>query len=267
MTTMYQHVTVEIDDGIATVTMCRSHRRNSLSEDHLRELLSAFQAIARGGARGVVLAAQGPVFSSGHDFNDMVNRDLDAMKHLLELCGEFMQLIQRMPQPVIAQVEGLATAAGCQLVASCDLAVCGESARFQTPGAFGGWFCHTPGVAVVRAVGRKRALEMLLTGDPIDARTASEWGLVNRVVPDADVAAETRDLLERATRGSTYSKAEGKQAFYAQADLDTAGAYAYATEVMAATSQSADGRETMRAFVEKRHPVFVGRETVDRKRA
>ena len=263
----YRHLNVKIDNGISTVTMSRSHRRNSLSEDHLRELLTAFRTIARSDARGVVLAAEGPVFSSGHDFNDMVNRDLDAMKHLLELCGEFMQLIQRMPQPVIAQVEGLATAAGCQLVASCDLAVCGESARFQTPGAFGGWFCHTPGVAVVRAVGRKRALEMLLTGDPIDARTASEWGLVNRVVPDADVAAETRALLERATRGSTYSKAEGKQAFYAQADLDTAGAYAYATEVMAATSQSADGQETMRAFVEKRHPVFVGRETVDRKSA
>ena len=161
-----------------------------------------------------------------------------------------------MPQPVIAQVEGLATAAGCQLVASCDLAVAGESTRFQAPGGFGGWFCHTPGVAIVRAVGRKRALEMLLTGDPIDARTAAEWGLVNRVVPDADVASETRALLERATRGSTYSKAEGKRAFYAQADLDTAGAYEYATEVMAATSQSADGQETMRSFVEKRRPEF-----------
>ena len=176
MTTQYQHVTVDIDNGIATVTMCRSHRRNSLSEEHLSELTNAFQTIARGGARGVVLAAEGPVFSSGHDFNDMVNRDRDEMQHLLEVCGEFMQLVQRMPQPVIAQVEGLATAAGCQLVASCDLAVCGESSRFQTPGAYGGWFCHTPGVALVRAVGRKRALEMLLTGDPIDARTASEWG-------------------------------------------------------------------------------------------
>ena len=214
----YRHLSVDIDDGIATVTMCRAHRRNSLSEDHLRELMAAFQSIAESSARGVILAAEGPVFSSGHDFNDMLGRDLDAMKSLLEICGEFMQLVQRMPQPVIAQVEGLATAAGCQLVASCDLAVCGESARFQTPGAYGGWFCHTPGVALVRAVGRKRALEMLLTGDPIDARTASGWGLVNRVVPDADVASETRALLERATRGSTYSKAEGKQAFYAQAD-------------------------------------------------
>ena len=259
MATSYQHLSVDIEGGIATVTMCRAHRRNSLSEDHLRELMAAFESIAQSSARGVILAAEGPVFSSGHDFNDMVDRDLDAMKSLLEVCGEFMQLIQRMPQPVIAQVEGLATAAGCQLVASCDLAVAGESTRFQAPGGFGGWFCHTPGVAIVRAVGRKRALEMLLTGDPIDARTAAEWGLVNRVVPDADVAAETRALLERATRGSTYSKAKGKQAFYAQADLGTAGAYEYATEVMAATSQSADGQETMRSFVEKRRPNFVGR--------
>ena len=257
----YQHLSVEVEDGIATVTMCRAHRRNSLSEDHLRELLAAFESIGKSNARGVILAAEGPVFSSGHDFNDMAGRDLDGMKSLLETCGDFMQLIQRMPQPVIAQVEGLATAAGCQLVASCDLAVAGESTRFQAPGGFGGWFCHTPGVAIVRAVGRKRALEMLLTGDSIDAHTAAKWGLVNRVVPDADVATETRALLERATRGSTSSKALGKRAFYAQADLDTAGAYVYATEVMAETSQSADGQETMRAFVEKRRPIFVGRDT------
>ena len=257
----YQNLTVDFDEGIATVTMRRAHRRNSLSEDHLRELSHAFETIAESDARGVILAAEGPVFSSGHDFNDMVDRDLEGMKSLLEVCGEFMQLIQRMPQPVIAQVEGLATAAGCQLVASCDLAVAGESTRFQAPGGIGGWFCHTPGVAIVRAVGRKRALEMLLTGDPINARTAAEWGLVNRVVPDNDVAAETRTLLERATRGSTESKAQGKQAFYPQAELDTAGAYAYATEVMAETSQTADGQETMRAFVEKRRPKFVGRDT------
>lgn len=259
----HQHLRVDMDDEMATVTMCRAHRRNSLSEDHLRELLQAFESIADGSARGVILAAEGPVFSSGHDFNDMAGRDLDGMRNLLEICGELMQLIQRMPQPVIAQVQGLATAAGCQLVASCDLAVAGESSRFQAPGGFGGWFCHTPGVAIVRAVGRKRALEMLLTGDPIDAHTAAEWGLVNRVVPDAEVTTETRALLDRATRGSTESKAQGKQAFYAQAELDTAGAYAFATEVMAATSQSADGKETMRAFVEKRRPNFAGR---DRKR-
>ena len=255
----YQHITLEEADGIATVTMCRAQRRNSLSEGHLRELLTAFQGIAEGDARGVVLAAEGPVFSSGHDFNDMQGRNLDEMKQLLELCGELMQLLQQIPQPVIAQVEGLATAAGCQLVASCDLAVAGESVKFQTPGGHGGWFCHTPGVALVRAVGRKRALEMLITGDPIDARTAADWGLVNRVVPDSDVASETRALLQRATRGSSYSKAEGKRAFYRQADLDLVAAYGLATEVMAATSQSEDGQETMRSFVEKRPPEYVGR--------
>lgn len=255
----YQHITLEDVDGIATVTMCRAQRRNSLSEDHLRDLLTAFQTVAEGDARGIVLAAEGPVFSSGHDFNDMFGRNLDEMKSLLGVCGEFMQLVQRLPQPVIAQVEGLATAAGCQLVASCDLAVAGESARFQTPGGHGGWFCHTPGVALVRAVGRKRALEMLLTGDPIDAQTAADWGLVNRVVPDSDVALETRALLQRATRGSSDSKAKGKQAFYDQADLDTAGAYDLATEVMATTSQSRDGQESISSFVEKRRPEFVGR--------
>ena len=255
----YQHLTVSEDDRIATITMCRAQRRNSLSEEHLRELLSAFQSIADSDVRGVVLAAEGPVFCSGHDFNDMRGRNLDEMKQLLDVCGELMQLIQRLPQPVIAQVEGLATAAGCQLVASCDMAVAGESTGFQTPGGHGGWFCHTPGVALVRAIGKKRALEMLFTGDRIDARTAVDWGLVNRVVPDADVGAETRALLERATRGSSQSKADGKVAFYRQADLDTAEAYAFASEVMATTSQSVDAQENMSSFVEKRKPNFVGR--------
>lgn len=252
----YKHIRLESADGIATVTMCRPQRRNSLSEDHLRELLSAFGEIADGDSRGAVLAAEGPVFSSGHDFDDMHGRGLGEMTQLLDVCSDFMQLLQRIPQPVIAQVEGLATAAGCQLVASCDLAVAGESAQFQTPGGKSGWFCHTPGVALVRAVGRRRALEMLLTGDPIDARTAADWGLVNRVVPDADVGVETLALLERATRGSCSSKAEGKRAFYRQADLDTAGAYTVATETMAATSQSDDGQESIRSFVEKRAPDF-----------
>lgn len=239
--------------------MCRAERRNSLSEGHLRELVTAFQTIADGDARGIVLAAEGPVFCSGHDFNDMQGRSLEEMRQLLDVCGEFMQLIQRIPQPVVAQVEGLATAAGCQLVASCDMAVAGESTGFQTPGGHGGWFCHTPGVALVRAIGKKRALEMLFTGDRIDAKTAADWGLVNRVVPDEDVAGETRALLGRATRGSSQSKADGKVAFYRQADLDTAEAYAFASDVMAVTSQSVDAKENMSAFVEKRKPNFVGR--------
>lgn len=157
---------------------------------------------------------------------------------------------------MIAQVEGLATAAGCQLVASCDLAVAADSVHFQVPGGKGGWFCTTPGVALGRAVGRKQAMEMLLTGDAIDAPTALSWGLINRVVPVEQVQATTRDLLARATRGSAASKAIGKQAFYHHVDMDLAGAYTYATEVMASASQIPDAKENMRAFIEKRKPVF-----------
>jgi enoyl-CoA hydratase/carnithine racemase len=187
----------------------------------------------------------------------MDGRDLASMRRLLLACSDLMQLLPTLPQVVIAQVQGLATAAGCQLVASCDLAVAAASARFAVPGGQGGWFCTTPGVAVARAVGRKRALEMLLTGDAIDAETALGWGLVNRVVPDDRLDEETRTLLERATRGSAVSKALGKHAFYRQADLDTAAAYAHATEVMAAASQIGAARESLRAFLEKRAPRFV----------
>ena len=252
----YEHITVAREDDFAVVTMCRARTRNSLSEDHLLELTSAFETIAESDARGVVLAAEGPVFSSGHDFNDMKGRNLDEMKRLLAVCGDFMQLLQRIPQPVIAQIEGIATAAGCQLAASCDLAVAGESTQFQTPGGRGGWFCHTPGVALARAVGRKHALEMLFTGDPIDAQTALAWGLVNRVVPDAQVASETRALLRRATAGTRAAKAKGKEIFYRQIDLDVGGAYEVATEAMAETSQWPDAQERIEAFIEKRAPSY-----------
>lgn len=251
-----EYVTLSQEKDFSVLTMRRPERRNALSEAHLRELRDALRAVAASRARGLVLAADGPVFCAGHDFADMDGRDLESMRSLLFLCAEVMQALQTIPQPVIAQVQGLATAAGCQMVASCDLAVAGESARFQTPGGRGGWFCTTPGVALVRAIGRKRALEMLMTGDPIDARTACEWGLVNRVVPDGEVPLQTRELLERATRGSVHSKALGKHAFYRQADLDQLAAYAYATEVMASASQTADARENLRAFLEKRPPRF-----------
>jgi enoyl-CoA hydratase/carnithine racemase len=252
----YQHIEVSEEDRFAVVTMSRPERRNTLSEAHLLELRHALRGVAEGKARGLILAARGPVFSAGHDFRDMEGRDLAQMSRLLAVCAEVMQGLQALPQVVIAQVEGLATAAGCQLVASCDLAVAGESARFCVPGGAGGLFCTTPGVALARAVGRKHALEMLLTGDPIDAPTALARGLVNRVVPDAEVPAATRELLARATRGSTESKAIGKRAFYRQVDLGTEAAYAYASEVMAAASQIPDAREGMSAFLEKRRPRF-----------
>lgn len=252
----YEHIAVAREDELALVTMRRPERRNALSEAHLRELLHAFQAIGAGDARGLIVAAEGPVFSAGHDFADMRDRSLEEMRRLLTLCSEVMQTLQALPQPVIAQVEGLATAAGCQLVASCDLAVAGASSRFQVPGGRGGWFCITPGVALARAVGRKHAVEMLFTGDPIDAATALAWGLVNRVVADADVAQATRALLRRATRGSAHAKALGKQSFYRQVDQELPTAYAYASEVMAAASQTEDARENLRAFLEKRAPKF-----------
>src|SRR5213080_1889157 len=213
----YEHILVGEDAGLAIVTMNRPERRNALSEAHMTELTRAFRTLGEAGeARAIVLAAAGPVFSSGHDFADMVERDLDGMRRLLATCTELMLTIQRAPQPVVAQVQGVATAAGCQLVASCDLAVAAEEATFATPGGKGGWFCTTPMVAVAR----KRALEMLLTGDSIDARTALGWGLVNRVVPRERLEEETRALARAASRGSTASKALGKRAFYETVALD-----------------------------------------------
>ena len=253
---MYEHIERGEEGAWSVITMCRPERRNALSEAHLRELLHALREIGGSEQRGVILAAQGPVFSAGHDFGDMDGRDLSAMRALLGVCAEVMQLVQALPQVVIAQVDGLATAAGCQLVSSCDLAVASESSRFQVPGGAGGWFCTTPGVALARAVGRKHALEMLLTGDPIDAGTALAWGLVNRVVSSPQVPEETRALLSRATRGSASSKALGKQAFYRQVDLELPSAYSYATEVMASASQTPDAKEGVRAFLEKRRPGF-----------
>lgn len=250
----YEHILVDRDGSYVTITMNRPRRRNALSTDHMRELRVAFDDVARTDAAGIILAGAGPVFSAGHDFADVVEADYAAARELLDLCTELMQTIQRVPQVVVARVHGLATAAGCQLVASCDLAVAGESAGFATPGGKGGWFCHTPIVPVARNVGRKRAMEMALTGDTVDAETAAEWGLVNRVVPDGELDKGTQDLLERATRGSPASKALGKRALYAQLDRPERDAYTHAIEVMAGSSQTPEAREGMRAFLEKRHP-------------
>ena len=256
MATEYQHLLVDRTDDTVRITMNRPDRRNALSAGHLEELLAAFRAAGESDATGIVLAGNGSVFSAGHDFADVAARDLVGVRELLGLCTEVMRTIEAVPQVVVARVHGLATAAGCQLVASCDLAVAAESAGFALPGGKGGWFCHTPAVPVARAVGRKRLMELALTGDPVDAATAVDWGLINRAVPDADLDTAVEDLLARATRGSRASKALGKRTLYAQLDRPEADAYTLAVEVMAAASQLAGAREGMDAFLHKRSPVW-----------
>ncbi|GAA3036894.1 enoyl-CoA hydratase-related protein [Actinokineospora globicatena] len=252
----YQHILVDRDGDTVRITMNRARRRNALSAEHLAELLAAFCVVGTTDAKGIVLAGAGPVFSAGHDFADVAGRDLLGVRGLLRLCTELMRTIQTVPQVVIARVHGLATAAGCQLVATCDLAVAAESAGFALPGGKGGWFCHTPAVPVARTIGRKRLMELTLTGDVIDARTAQEWGLINKAVPDDELDAAVNDLMQRATRGSGASKALGKQTIYAQIDRPEQDAYALAIEVMASASQLKGAKEGMAAFLEKRAPVW-----------
>jgi len=252
----YEHLLVKQDGDTVRITMNRPERRNALSEAHLRELLDAFEVAGRSQATGIVLGAEGQAFCAGHDFADVGARDLAGVRDLLRLCTRVMHTVQEVPQVVVARVQAIATAAGCQLVASCDLAVAAESARFALPGGKAGWFCHTPAVPVARSIGRKRLMEMALTGDPIDARTAAEWGLVNAAVPDAELDARVDELLARATRGSRWGKAVGKQTLYAQLDRPEADAYAIAIEVMASVSQSPGAREGRAAFLEKRPAVW-----------
>jgi enoyl-CoA hydratase/carnithine racemase len=250
----FKHILVQRSGDFATVTMNRPERRNALSLDHMFELIAAFRGLGDSDALGIVLAGNGPVFSAGHDFADVAGADLLAVRALLLTCTELMTVMQQVPQPVVARVHGLATAAGCQLVATADLAVASEDAGFAAPGGKGGWFCHTPMVPIARNVGRKRAMELALSGDVIDARTALDWGLVNRVVPAAQLDEAVSDLLERTTRGSAQSKGIGKQALYAQIEMDQPRAYSYAIEVMASTSQLPDAQEGISAFLEKRKP-------------
>src|SRR5688500_7025970 len=244
----------ERDGDVVTVPMVRPAKRNALSREHLTQLLAAFREAGESDATGIVLAAEGPVFSAGHDFADVSGAPLPDVRSLLALCTELMQTVQDVPQVVLARVHALATAAGCQVVASCDLAIAAESAGFAIPGGKGGLFCHTPLVAVARNIGRKRALEMAFTGDAIDAEPAAEWGLINRAVPDAELDDAVADLMARATRGSSTSKALGKRTFYRQIDLGQDLAYEYAVQVMAAAATTPDAQEGFGAFLEKRPP-------------
>jgi enoyl-CoA hydratase/carnithine racemase len=260
MTQTYRNLVVTEADRIAVVTMNRPEKRNALSVEHMNELIDCFTAIGQNREISVViLRGNGPAFCSGHDLNEMIGRTLEYYRHEFDVCTVLMETIQQIPQPVIAQVHAIATAAGCQLVASCDLAVAATTAKFATPGVKIGLFCSTPMVAVSRAMGKKKTLELLLTGDPISAQDALQNGLINRVVAPEDLEAETRALATKIAGASSFVVGLGKAAFYRQLDLPQAEAYAYAKEVMSKNALAADAQEGMCAFLEKRKPTWRNR--------
>lgn len=260
MKSTYDYLLLEIDGPIAVVTLNRPDRRNALSLALMQELIACLRSISEStDIRAVILAAAGPAFSAGHDLSELRDRGINDYRRVFDVCTELMTLIQSIPQPVIAEVQGIATAAGCQLVATCDMAVAVEEARFATPGVRIGLFCTTPMVALTRAVGRKRALEMLMTGKPIDSETAMEWGLINHVVAAERLREETRALAFQIAEASPLTVSIGKQAFYAQIDMDQPKAYAYAKEIMSMNAMAEDAQEGMGAFLEKRKPGWCGR--------
>src|SRR5579864_3694006 len=256
----YQHLLRSTEGPLRVITLNRPDRRNALSLDLMLELINCLDEVGVDtGIHAVILAAAGKVFSSGHDLSEMVGRTVNVYRRIFDVCTVLMTKIQSIPQPVIARVQGVATAAGCQLVATCDLAVASEEAAFATPGVKIGLFCTTPMVALSRAVGRKRALEMLLTGKLVDAATAADWGLINRAVPAVQLESETRQLACRIAEASSFTVALGKQAYYAQVDLDQSKAYAYAKEVMTMNSLAEDAQEGISAFLEKRVACWTGK--------
>jgi enoyl-CoA hydratase/carnithine racemase len=256
----YEHILYEGDETVALVTMNRPRKRNALSLAHMQELIACLKVIGEAGERPVVvLRGNGPGFCAGHDLSEMVGREPAFYRHLFDVCCELMETIQSIPQPVIAKVHGIATAAGCQLAATCDLVLASEDARFATPGVKIGLFCSTPMVALSRAVGQKKAMEMLLTGEFISAEEALAEGLVNKVVPAEELEAETRKLAEKIAEASPLVVGVGKQAFYRQLEMPTEQAYAYTKEVMSFNASFADAQEGICAFLEKRKPNWKGR--------
>ena len=242
--------------GICTLTMNRPAQMNLLTSEMLCALQSSFEEISKDDkVRVVILAAAGKGFCAGHDLKEIrALKEQPKIERLFEQCSRMMQTITALPQPVIARVQGAAAAAGCQLVAQCDLAVASEAAKFTTPGVTWGFFCSTPGVAVSRNVSRKHAMEMLLTGDVIDAHKALEWGLVNRVVPAAALEEETEKLARQIADKPPATTAAGKRAFYQQMDLGIASAYELASQVISSSFAHAEGRAGMDAFIDKRPP-------------
>jgi enoyl-CoA hydratase/carnithine racemase len=257
--TAFRNLLLTRDGPAATITLNRPEKRNALSLQLMEELITALELAGTDrDVRAIVIEGAGPAFSAGHDLGEMVARENAFYERLFDVCTEMMEAIHRVPQPVVAKVHGTATAAGCQLVAACDLVVAAEEATFATPGVKIGLFCSTPMVPISRAVGRKRALQLLLTGDPIDARTAADWGLVNLVVAAAQLDAAVAELVEKIARSSPLTVGIGKEAFYRQVDLDEHGAYELTRRVMSSNAETRDAQEGISAFLDKRAPEWRG---------
>jgi enoyl-CoA hydratase/carnithine racemase len=255
----YERIAIETTAPLGRVTMKWPEKRNALSIQMMQELTLGLRELdSRPDVHAIILGAEGNVFSAGHYLPEMVGKDLAHQRRVFSVCVELMETVQGIGKPVIAEVPGVATAAGCQLVSACDLAVASEDARFATPGVKIGLFCSTPMVAVSRVVGRKRAMEMLLTGELVDAATALEWGMLNRVVPRDRLREETEALALKVAEASSFVVALGKVAFYNQADLDQRKAYEYTREVMSMNAMARDAQEGMTAFLEKRKPCWSG---------
>ncbi len=256
----FEQIEFEIDQGLARVTLNRPSKINSLSRVMVAELSRAWDLISRDSqARVVLLSAAGKHFCAGHDLSEMTGKGADEYRSIFLDCQAMMLKMQALPQPVVGQVQGIATAAGCQLVAACDLAVASETARFATPGVKIGLFCGTPAVPIVRAVGRKRALEMLLTGRYVSAGEACDWGLVNRVVPLDKLESQAETLCRQISEASPLTIAMGKKTFYEQVGLPDRDAYNLASGIMALNLAMEDAQEGITAFQEKRKPAWKGR--------
>lgn len=256
----YKTILLDQDHAIAYITLNRPNQRNAMSLELMEEMLAAFEIIKKSDKISVViLRANGPVFCAGHDIAEMRNQDIHFFRRLFDICCELMEAIQQIPQPVIAQIHGVATAAGCQLVAACDLAIASDSAWFATPGVKIGFFCSTPGVAVGRTVSQKKAMEMLLTGDPVSAVDAMAMGLINNVVPSDQLESEVKKMAEKITSSSRMVIGLGKQAFYRQIEMSQQEAYTYTREIMAENGIMADAQEGFAAFIEKRKPHWAGK--------
>lgn len=253
----YRNIVYEDRERVGVLTLNRPEKRNALSLEMLEELAGCIQdAVGQGHVKVLIVRGAGDHFCAGHDLNEILNQDIGDIRRLFAACTDLMMRIQAIPQPVIAQVHGIATAAGCQLVAACDLAVAEEGARFATPGVKIGLFCSTPMVPLSRAVGRKMALEMLLTGEFIEASRARECGLVNRVASKERLGEETWQLAQQIAQYSLIPLGIGKQAFYQQIHMDDMRAYQYAKEVISANAVMGDAVEGVSAFLEKRPPVW-----------